>query len=154
MNEGQALKTKLLVHCEKHIEDRVNTLKTSLAEIEQARNQETKSSAGDKFETGRAMMQIEEAKLNHQLAEVLKLRQVIDQIKRNPPREEVIGAGSLVATNRGLYFLAIGIGRAKLEGRVVFCTSLEAPIGSALLGKKVGDAFTFNELAFEVKGIV
>ncbi|MEM1359984.1 MAG: 3-oxoacyl-ACP synthase, partial [Bacteroidota bacterium] len=141
-------------HCEQHIEERVTSLQSSLTDIETSRNNETKSSAGDKFETGRAMMQIEAAKLQRQLTEVLKLRQAIDQIKRHPPAENVIGAGSLVATNRGLYFLAIGIGKVKLEGRTIFCTSLEAPIGSALLGKRVGETFSFNDLEFLIKGIV
>jgi len=154
MNEGQALKNELIAHCRMHVSDRMETIESALASIEQSRNNETKSSAGDKFETGRAMMQIEEAKLKGQLAEALKLNQTLDHIERNPPGTEVIGAGSLVATNRGLYFLAIGIGKVKLKGRTVFCTSLVAPIGKALLGKGIQERFSFNELEFEVLGVV
>lgn len=153
MEEARELKQQLLIHCRQQTEERINGITDSLKKIEEARNSETKSSAGDKFETGRAMMQMEEAKLNAQLEEVLKVRQVLDQI--NPLKTtNRIAAGSLVATNRGNYFLAVGLGKVRLEGRVFFCSSLESPIGRHLHGKQVGDAFTFNELEFIVQGMV
>ena len=147
------LKHALLVHCQTKTGERIKAITDALAGIETARNGETKSSAGDKFETGRAMMQMEEAKLQGQLAEVLKVRQVLDQIKPEAAAERV-AAGSLVATNRGNYFVAIGLGKVKLESRTFFCTSLNAPIGKALHGRETGDTFTFNELEFEIIGIV
>jgi transcription elongation GreA/GreB family factor len=147
------LKKALLAHCHTKTAERITAITDSLADIETARNGETKSSAGDKFETGRAMMQMEEAKLQGQLAEALKVRQVLDQINPEQPPAR-IAAGSLVATNRGNYFVAIGMGKVKLEGRTFFCTSMEAPIGKALHGREPGDTFVFNELEFEIKGVV
>lgn len=147
------LKLALLKHCHQATADRITGITDSLASIEAARNGETKSSAGDKFETGRAMMQMEEAKLQGQLSEALKVRQVLDQI--DPDKTSArIAAGSLVATNRGNYFLGIGLGKVKLEGRVFYCTSLEAPIGRALHGRETGDSFVFNDLEFSIKGLV
>lgn len=146
------LKLALLAHCQTKTAARITAITDSLTAIENARNGETKSSAGDKFETGRAMMQMEEAKLQGQLDEALKVRQVLDQINPHKPATR-IAAGSLVATNRGNYFVAIGLGKVKLEGRTFFCTSLDAPIGQALHGRETGDAFLFNELEFEVMGI-
>jgi transcription elongation GreA/GreB family factor len=153
MEEAKALKQQLLSHCQVQTEQRIAGIIDSLKKIEAARNGETKSSAGDKFETGRAMMQMEEAKLNRQLEEVLKVRQVLDQIEPQHTGER-IAAGSLVATNRGNYFLAVGLGKVRLEKRVFFCTSMDSPIGKQLHGKQTGDSFTFNELEFVVQGMV
>lgn len=153
MPTPQELKLQLLAHCRAETDARILGIADALASIETARNGETKSSAGDKFETGRAMMQIEEAKLNHQLSEAIKVREVLDQIKPGTGSGR-IASGSLVATNRGNYFLAVGLGKVKLAGRTFFCTSLESPIGQLLHGREVGDAFEFNELSFEVLGVV
>lgn len=153
MEEGLKLKQQLIERCHLFVEERLTTITNSLTSIEESRNGETKSSAGDKFETGRAMMQIEEAKLNGQLSEVLKLRQTMAGVNQEPSGE-LIASGSLVATNRGIYFLAIGIGKQKVEGRTIYCTSLDAPIGRQLHGKRVGEHFHFNEVVFEVLGVV
>jgi transcription elongation GreA/GreB family factor len=153
MNEARDLKQQLLTHCLEQTAQRIAGITDSLMKIEEARNGETKSSAGDKFETGRAMMQMEEAKLKGQLEEALKVRQVLDQI--NPLHTgERIAAGSLISTNRGNYFLAVGLGKVRLAGRVFFCTSMDSPIGQQLHGKQAGDTFTFNELEFLVQGMV
>jgi len=148
-----AIKARLLAHCRAETDARIRGLTDALAGIEASRNAETKSSAGDKFETGRAMMQMEEAKLNAQLGEVMKLRETMAGVKDTASGDR-IAMGSLVATNRGIYFLAIGIGKVNLGGRTVFCTSLAAPIGQQLHGKRVGEHFSFNELEFEVLGLV
>ncbi|TXF87636.1 3-oxoacyl-ACP synthase [Neolewinella aurantiaca] len=153
MEEAKELKQQLLAYCQEQTAQRIAGITDSLKKIEDARNGETKSSAGDKFETGRAMMQMEEAKLNRQLEEVLKVRQVLDRI--NPLHtSERVAAGTLVATNRGNYFLAVGLGKVRLEGRAFFCTSLDSPIGKQLHGKNVGDVLTFNDLEFKINGMV
>ncbi len=153
MEDDLALKRQLLTHCREVTDQRITNLTNSLTNIKAARDGETKSSAGDKFETGRAMMQMEEAKLGGQLQEALKVRDIIDAIKPEVTTKR-IAAGSLVATNRGNYLLAIGLGKVRLNGGVFFCTSLDSPIGRALHGKVAGEQFTFNELGFEVRGFV
>lgn len=153
MEDDLALKHQLLAHCREVTDQRITNLTSSLTDIKAARDGETKSSAGDKFETGRAMMQLEEAKLGGQLQEALKVRDIIDRIKPAITTER-IAAGSLVATNRGNYLLAIGLGKVRLNDRVFFCTSLDSPIGRELHGKVTGESFEFNELEFEVRGFV
>jgi hypothetical protein len=153
MTKEQTLKQQLIDYCRAEIDARVTGLSDALTAITTARDGETKSSAGDKFETGRAMMQMEEAKLNGQLAEVLTVRRTLDQLRADATPDR-IAAGSLVATNRGNYFLGVGLGKVKLAGRIFFCTSLESPVGQYLLGKQSGDVFTFNELDFQVLGMV
>lgn len=153
MEEGLALKQQLLGIAREQVLESLKVTQQSLARLEDAYANETKSSAGDKFETGRAMLHLEQQKLQQQLAATSARLQAIDRITRKPPTE-LIAEGSLVATNRGLYLVGLGLGKVRLNGRVVFCTSLDSPIGSALLGKQVGELFHFNELDFSVRGVV
>lgn len=75
-----------------------------------AANEETKSSAGDKYETGRAMMQLEIEKQSVQLAEAMKLKHVLSQI--NPEKTtETIQSGSLVFTDQGNFYISISAGK-------------------------------------------
>ena len=105
-------------------------------------NQETKSSAGDKYETGRAMMHLEKEKLASQRAEALRQKKVLDQINLSP--SPAVALGSLVQTNRGWFFVAVGLGKMSLEQEECFAISPAAPIGQALMGKVAGEACTFN----------
>lgn len=136
-------KTLLLAHCQQYIAQRLATITEAQAAIRQALDEETKSTAGDKHETGRAMMQLEQEKLAAQLAEVQQLQQVLDRIQL----EELpmgIGEGSLVLTSQGNYFIAISAGKMELEGQLYYLVSLASPIGVVLAGRRAGDAVSFR----------
>ena len=152
MNEGTQLKQELLAHARENTEASITTARGALDRLTESLANETKSSAGDKFETGRAMVHMEQQKLGEQLVKLGQTRQAIDRISAKSPTG-IVSEGSLVATNRGLYLVGIGLGKVRLNGRVIFCTSLESPIGRLLLGREVGEEFTFNELDFVVLGV-
>ena len=88
---------------------KIINIRKTIFSIQKARNNEIKSSAGDKYETGRVMMQNELEKqalllqqYQNQKANILKIQ--------NMKTSEEIGFGSLVLTNQGNYLIAIGIG--------------------------------------------
>jgi len=58
------LKNKIVGICLAEIEKRIHTAKSAMESAEESARNETKSSAGDKFETGRAMMHLEKEKNN------------------------------------------------------------------------------------------
>ncbi len=136
------IKHRLLAHCQQYVNQRLDTVTRAMEEIRQALDEETKSTAGDKHETGRAMMQLEQEKLSTQMAEVQQLQKVLNRIKLEdlPPG---IGEGSLVLTSQGNYFLAISAGKVEMEGKLFYLISLASPIGLALTGKKVGELVSF-----------
>ena len=68
------LKQQLYQYCWTFIEDRFKTIQNNIEELQKALNSETKSSAGDKHETGRAMLQLDREKLGLQLAEINKIK--------------------------------------------------------------------------------
>ena len=137
------IKRDLYLFCHAEIDKRIKNIQHRLKSLEEARNQETKSSAGDKHETSRTLMQIEQEKAEIQLHDANNVKRLLSTI--NPEKSAYrVGVGSLVTTNQGCYYIAIGLGRISLEGITYFCISKESPIGILLLHKEIGDQFHFN----------
>ena len=62
------LKESLFQQCEDFVNTRLQTIQIIISSHQKALSSETKSSAGDKHETGRAMLQLEMEKAGQQLA--------------------------------------------------------------------------------------
>ncbi|MEM9142022.1 MAG: 3-oxoacyl-ACP synthase [Bacteroidota bacterium] len=115
-----------------------------MAQIRDTLKEETKNSAGDKHETGRALLQLEREKLGQQLQEAEKLQRVMERIPISSTPPERVVSGSLVQTDKNHYYVGISAGLCTKDTQAVFCISPRTPIGQQLLGKKVGDYFTMN----------
>ena len=127
-----------------YVESRMATAKESMDNAQEAANEESKSSVGDKYETGRAMMQIEREKAAQQWEEALKLKHVLDQLPLTTGGEK-IGLGSLIITNSKKIFISIGIGKLTMDGEEFLVVAPTSPLGKALLGLKKNDQLTFNK---------
>ncbi len=139
MSDTSDLKPRLHARCLEIVEERLSALQSREREVQSSANNETKSSAGDKYETGRAMMHLEKERLAGQMEEVAKLKKALDQVKLSGPPES-IAFGSLVVTSGANYFIAASLGEVVLDGQKFFAVSATAPIAHQLLGKKVGDS--------------
>ncbi len=146
------LKIAALEHCNALIFKRINTIQDALMRIEDSRNNESKSSVGDKYETGRAMMQMEEAKNQAQLSEALEAKQLLATIKPERKNNKA-DLGSLVVTSQGIYFIAVGIGKIIIDGQTLYAISIAAPIGKALNNKQKGDKITFSNRQIVIDSI-
>lgn len=146
------LKAELINLCIKLVDTKLETIKMAMAQAREGANNETKSSAGDKHETGRAMMQFEQEKLSQQLLEVEKMKDQLAKINFEIV-SETIRMGSLVVTNKGNYFLAVALSKIEIEKQTVFIISHQAPLATHLLGKKLNDTFVFNQQSFQILGI-
>jgi len=118
-------------------------IEKSLSDSLKAMSSETKSSAGDKHETGRAMAQLEQEKLSGQLATATQLTGIITGIEPSEKHDNV-QFGSLVQVETNWYFFSVGIGLILADGIKVFCLSAATPLGKTLLTKKSGDHISFN----------
>ena len=126
-----------------------------MANAQESANAEEKSSAGDKYETGRAMMQIERDKAAQQLNESMKLKQVLDQINNTEVRQSSVSLGSVVITSSSPHFyVAISAGKIIIDEVEYIALAPQSPIGKALLGLKVNDTFTYNNKNCMVKDIL
>ena len=129
--------------CEKFIESRYARINSNIDSLQEALTAETKSSAGDKHETGRAMIQLEREKLGHQLAEIQLLQELFKKIPIKTGSSKV-GLGSVVYTDMQNYYMGVSAGELKIDGVSYFTIAPNTPIGKLLLGKVVGDVVVFN----------
>jgi len=124
------------------VHDRADTVQNIINSNQQALSSETKSSAGDKHETGRAMLQLEMEKASQQLSSINDMKSVLSKISLE--NSDNVKLGSLVVTNHINYFLAVSAGEIKIENQVYYAISPSSPIGKLLLGKRVGEVITYN----------
>lgn len=125
----------------KGIEDLLNDLKEGIAS-------DSKSTAGDKHETARAMAQLEQEQLASQLQQLQDHLQTLQQARRMS-YDEKIAFGSLVRTARGCFYLSSGIGAVAGEDPF-FCLSVHTPMGQALIGKMKGEQATINGQSIDI----
>lgn len=137
------LKTQLFDFCKEFAHNRIGRIRAVMADLNEALDDETKSSAGDKHETGRAMLQLDIEKSGVQLAEAQKMAKVLELVNIKT-KTNFVGLGNVVKTNKANYFLAISAGEYKINGLQVYCISSETPIGKLLFGKSEGDTASFN----------
>jgi len=129
------------------------TARSAMDEAAEAAAQETKSSVGDKYETGRAMMQNEKEKNKVQLLKAMQLKNDLAAV-RTEKICKAVEPGSLVVTNHGTFYFAIGLGKVKLEEQSYFMVSLGAPLGQAMRGRQAGDQVVFQNRQYLIQAIV
>lgn len=147
------LKQVLYECCSNFIEDRFQTIQKTMADIQNSLLSETKSTAGDKHETERAMLQLEREKVGNQLAKIQKVKALFSKIDVLKTSEK-IGLGSLVITSQNNYFMAISAGAFVIENVTYYAISPNTPIGKLLMGKAMGDAFVFNNQQYKIESVI
>ena len=122
---------------------RIDEIQNILDDLLLSGSRDSKSSAGDKHETGVAMAQLEQEKLRYQINEFQKMQDRVQKI--NPSKSNnKINLGSLVQTNKGWFYISVGLGSLSFEEQVIFAINPEAPVGKALIGKVKGERIHFN----------
>ena len=143
------LKQNVLIQALEKINSKIKELEIIADEVKLSLLSDTKSSAGDKHETARAMVQLEQEKLNKQLGEFIQMKSTLNQINPTILHKQV-GVGSLIYTSLGWYFLSVGLGQISVEETTVFALSPQAPLGKQLMGKRVGEELDFNGNKLEI----
>ena len=149
MTSNLKLKQQLYKQCVDFVENRLSNIQNQIKEIQESLTSETKSSAGDKHETGRAMLQLEREKAGQQLAEVEKLKEALSKIDVEKA-SKTIGLGSVVFTTKANYFMAISAGQLNVNSELFFAISPNTPIGLLLKGKTINDQVMFREQKFVI----
>lgn len=149
MEDPTIFKQKVFRTALDQAEDRIAQLEKQLDRLMESKESETKSSMGDKYETGATMIQIDEEKIREQLNRNRSVKVDLQQLVLDKVYPQV-NKGNLVLTDKGAYFVGIGLGKVQVEDQLCFCVSTEAPVGQALLGSKVGDTIQFNDRAIKI----
>jgi len=138
-------KYQILTHCETLVSTKLAKIKQSIADIVESLESETKSTAGDKHETDRAMMDIEREQLGQRLDVAEQQQSILKSIRqRDTKSSKIVHVGSLVKTSKAVYYISVSIGAVTLEEQSVFVISRESPIGMLLMNKTEGDSIHFN----------
>ena len=140
------MKEQLYKECESYLEEKIARISHSIQDLEAALTNESKSSAGDKYETGREMINIEIHKLSTQLQQFQQLQITLEIAKRNAATD-IVKMGSLVKASNANYFICIPVGEVAVEDKKVYVIGAGSPIARALIGKSVGDTFSFNSIS-------
>lgn len=146
------LKQTVCVAFNEQLSAKIATAESALVSAKSARDNETKSSAGDKYETGRELMQFEMDKQTGQLNQLKLLQGELAKINLKLPLQQA-GFGSLIFTNQGNYLLSVSLGNVVLDNTSYYALSLVSPLGKMLLGKSVGDSFTFQGKEFVIQSL-
>lgn len=125
----------------------------AINEAQKASTEDTKSSAGDKYETGREMMQQETDRNMKQLNEANKLKVALNKISPNAVAD-IIDTGSVVLTNNGNFYVAISAGVLTVDNERYFAISPASPIGMKFIGQGAGAEVKLNDKIYHIKKVI
>lgn len=143
------LKEKIIEEISKLLEYKISEVEEELNLLTKDKNQITKSSAGDKFETSRATIQSEFDKVSINL---IKLKDQLRKIKliSITSKPQKIEYGTLVKTSNSIYMVSIGYGKLRLDSKDIYVISPLSPIGKKLINKQEGESISFNSKNEEI----
>lgn len=147
------IKQKLHNKCQNFLNNRLEIVQNIILDIQNSLQSETKSSAGDKHETGRAMLQLEREKAGNQLAEIEKQKQILQKIDVELKHQKVT-LGSVVKTTHANYFIAVSAGEILIDDSSYFAISAATPIAKLLLSKSIDDNIVFRENRFKILDVL
>lgn len=146
------IKEQLYGFCQRWVDDRIAMAQGNIQAAQAAANEETKSSAGDKYETARAMAQLEIEKAAAILAEAGKQKQLLGKISTGA-KTSTVQLGSLAHTNHGWFYISLSAGMAEIDRVAYLCLSPVSPLGQAMMGLQQGGRFSFNQRHYMVKAV-
>lgn len=121
----------------------MENIRAEMKQIQGSANAETKSSVGDKYETGRAMAQLELERMITQAREHEKQAETLKAIKPETVCSRV-QAGALVTSAHGIFYISVSLGLIPFNTKTYFVVSPHSPIAKLIWGKQVGDSFVWN----------
>ena len=134
------------------IAGRIAAARQAADQAQQAANQEEKSSAGDKYETGRAMGHLQKEMHTRQQAEHEREHAALLRVPTDafctPPLP-----GAFIQCTDIAFFIGAGLGKQSVNGQTILFLSPAAPLAKTLLDKKTGDEFTFNGRTLRIEDL-
>lgn len=132
---------------------RIESARQAIQSAKESRDNETKSSVGDKYETSRTLMQLEVEKNRVQLTKTEMLKTELLKINLSK-KFEAVEFGSLVITSQNNYFISSAIGKIEVGKESYYCISLASPIGKQLHTKRAGGRFLFQGKEIRITEII
>lgn len=132
--------------------DKIISLESILNELNESAKNETKSTAGDKHETALAMLQIEQENTRKKLTEAFEQKTQLERIDIHKKSDSII-KGSLIKTDKGYFFLSLGLGKIIIEETTITALSIQSPLGTQLIGLKIQQSAAINNVQYIIQNI-
>ena len=154
MTNSEKIKFKELLkkECGFVLKKRSINSNSAMQDSQESANNQEKSSAGDKYETSRAMGQIDRDMYAYQLLEAEKDMTIITNLEIDKINQ-VIKPGSVFEINSQLIFVAIGLGTILVNNISVLVISYKSPLYEQLKFKTVGDLVFFKNENHQIETI-
>ncbi|SDF16069.1 hypothetical protein [Epilithonimonas hungarica] len=136
-------KEELIKIIRQKLSEKIQNFEKLISETRASSN-DTKSSMGDKYETGREMLQQEINNLQVQLNEILKQKDFLKTVLPKP--SDKVEKGAIVKTEKGLFFISVSLGEITFENQKIICISQESPLAKVMNGKQKDDVFSLNNM--------
>ena len=143
------MKSTILAYVKTYLDKRMQTSLDAMNAAQESANGESKSSAGDKYETSRAMGQLDRDMHARMYQQTLEERKLVERIDESLTYKK--GAlGAFLKTTMGDFFLSVSIGNINVDEKPIMIISPQSPVGALLMGKIVGDKFSFRGKEAEI----
>ena len=146
-------KQKIHSHYLQMVQDRIDVFRDMISALTEDSKNDAKGSAGDKHETALSMMHIEQEKLTNKLKEAIAQKAILDKIDASKTTENII-SGSLVKANGIHLYLSVALPKITMDGINIIALSPQSPLGSHLMGNKVGFTFEINKTHYTIESVL
>ena len=147
------MKMKVLEALQLHLTEAVEEGRSNLTSLQEALTSEAKSTAGDKHETGRAMIHQEMRQVNDTLQRSQSALRELTRMQKSSELPSRVASGVLVETTGPWVLMGLPLGKLDLEGTMVFGVSAEAPLAKAWFGAEPGDEVRMGPSTFLIKAL-
>ena len=136
----------------KLVQVKLAELEAHYRDLQEGQSSNSKSTAGDKHDTEREMVQ---AELNNYSRQIQAQKQNLNSLKSiDPTRKQKVEQGALVQTENGWFYISIPLGKLEFENQKLWLISLASPMGQAINGKKTGEKFELNGVKQEIVDVL
>ena len=148
MNDPQELKQAVVKQFRDLLTKRIDVAQEAIAHLRSSAAEETKSSAGDKYETAREMISQEIGKHEMQISDARSQLAILNALDFG--RRDLAAIGALVETDSGFFFLSTSAPKFSVDAVDIIPVSPHSPFGKNLSGKKAGDSITVNQRSYKI----
>lgn len=149
----QELETKkrLLQECTRMLNEQIKAAKDAMDEAQQSAN-EHQGAMEDKFESFRENCQIQRDMYARQLDELIRTMSIVRNINATKINKEV-SMGAVVQTELQNYYIGVSMGEIKVDGESFFAISGMSPLFKVMMGKTIGEEFTFRDKTYRILNV-
>jgi len=146
-------KSKFLSFLNDKIECKIRKANEYLESIQESIRSETKSTAGDKHDTTRELMQQERNKVAQNMSHQLLAQKIIIELRKSKSSKQ-IGFGSLIQTNSSWIYIGISIGKVIYRDQDVLCVSPVSPLARAFESKTENQEVDCNGVVYSIEKVL